>query len=662
MKKAVFCILLLHACICACAQGGNAWEDIVRETDIFDDDQEDQESMWAILGELADHKIHLNTATREDLLQIPFLSEEQVEEICEYLYRYGPMKSMGELAMIESLSFEQRKLLSFFVEIKDTQDKGFPLIGRILRYGKHELMGNLRVPLYKRKGDHDGYLGAPYKHSFRYSFQYGDYVKAGLIGAQDAGEPFFSNRNQYGYDYYSFYLHVRKWGRLKSLALGRYRLNIGMGLVMNNDFALGKAASLMSLGRSARLIRPHSSRTDGNYLQGVAATIQLTPHIDATAFVSHHYIDATLHADSTAISSIVTSGYHRTVAEMNKKHCATETLAGSHIHFSNKRLHWGITGVKNDVSKEILPNTSQQYRQYYPSGKHFWNISTDYGISIPHLSFHGETATGDCHALATINTLSWQASGNVTLTALQRFYSYKYYSLHSQGFSEGGAIQNESGIYLGIHWQPVRQLLLKCYSDYAYFAWQKYQAGNASHAWDNYIAATYQHGTSTLSARYRLRMRERDNADKTALTYKNEHRGRLSFQRDTQHWSLKTQADMSLTVHTHKSIGWMVSQSIGFHYRHTAVSGFLAYFHTDDYDSRIYGYEKQPLYTFSFPMYYGEGIRYSLYFRQDIHPHWMVIVKIGTTNYFDRNEIGTGLQTIPYSSQTDIDVQFRWKF
>ena len=32
-------------------------------------------------------------------------------------------------------------------------------------------------------------LGYPYTHSFRYSFRYSDYVQAGLVGAQDAGEP-----------------------------------------------------------------------------------------------------------------------------------------------------------------------------------------------------------------------------------------------------------------------------------------------------------------------------------------------------------------------------------------------------------------------------------------------------------------------------------------
>lgn len=628
----------------------------------MDENQEIQESTYEVLNELAEHKINLNSASREDLEQLPFLSEEQIEDICEYQYLYGPMKSLGELAMIESLSYEQRKLLAFFIEIKEENKTSFPSFKNILQHGKSELIGNAHIPFYQRDGDQDGYLGSPYKHSFRYTYQYRDFFKVGLIGAKDAGEPIFTKNNKYGYDYYSYYMHIRKWGRLKSLVLGKYRLHIGMGLVMNNDFGLGKTTMLASLGSSSQIIRPHASRTESNGLQGVAATVQVSQHIDATAFLSYRHIDATLNEDSTSISSIVETGYHRTSAEMNKKNNTTEQLMGANVNFRKKGIHFGMTGVYQTFNRELKPKTTQIYRQFYPSGKQFWNVSTDYEARYKSLSFHGETATGNCHALATINTLSWQASGTLTLMALQRFYSYKYYAIHSQSFSEGGSVQDESGIYLGTNWQPNSHLQLKYYTDFAYFAWPKYQANQSSRAWDHFISATYQLPSSSLSIRYRLKMREKDNDDKTALIYQYQHRGRLAYTFDHHSWAFKTQADLSFIHHTDHSFGWLITQSINYKHRQTNINASLAYFHTDDYNSRIYNYEKQTLYSFSFPMFYGKGIRYYLFFRQDFHPHWMIIAKVGVTNYFDRNSIGTGLQTIHHSSQADLDLQFRWKF
>ena len=51
---------------------------------------------------------------------------------------------------------------------------------------------------------------------------------------------FAALHNRYGYDYYSFYLLLQNCGRLKSLAVGNYRLSFGQGLVMSTDYLMGK--------------------------------------------------------------------------------------------------------------------------------------------------------------------------------------------------------------------------------------------------------------------------------------------------------------------------------------------------------------------------------------------------------------------------------------
>ena len=167
------------------------------------------------LCEMEQHPLDINSATREQLEALPFLSSQQVEELMEYRDRYGAMKSLGELLMIRSLDYTQRRMLSHFVYVGEEPERGFPSLPDMAKYGHHELMATARIPFYKRKGDHDGYLGYPYRHWLRYQFTYGEDVKLGLVGAQDAGEPFFANRNKWGYDYYSFYLQLRNLGRLE---------------------------------------------------------------------------------------------------------------------------------------------------------------------------------------------------------------------------------------------------------------------------------------------------------------------------------------------------------------------------------------------------------------------------------------------------------------
>lgn len=68
------------------------------------------------------------------------------------------------------------------------------------------------------------------------------------------------------------------------------------------------------------------------------------------------------------------------------------------------------------------------------------------------------------------------------------------------------------------------------------------------------------------------------------------------------------------------------------------------------------------MYDFSFPAFYGEGIRYSLLVRGNITPRLMITAKAGTTNYFDRDKISSSYQQINHSSMTDIEVQLKYKF
>ena len=77
----------------------------------------DWETAYETMSELAAHPLDINSATLEDLRLLPFLTEKEINDIAEYIYRYGPLRSMGELAMIKSLNYEKRQLLSYFFYI-----------------------------------------------------------------------------------------------------------------------------------------------------------------------------------------------------------------------------------------------------------------------------------------------------------------------------------------------------------------------------------------------------------------------------------------------------------------------------------------------------------------------------------------------------------------
>ena len=108
--------------------------------------------------------------------------------------------------------------------------------------------------------------------------------------------------------------------------------------------------------------------------------------------------------------------------------------------------------------------------------------------------------------------------------------------------------------------------------------------------------------------------------------------------------------------------GYMLTQTVNARWPSLLLNVGVGYFHTTGYDSRLYVYERGPLYSFSFPAYYGEGLRLHLMSKVNVSRRLSLTAKLGYTRYFDRSTIGSGLQQIDGPSQTDLDLQARWKF
>ena len=589
------------------------WQEYLMELSEMEDfEQTAWEDYEEELEELAQHPLNLNTATRDEMEHLPFLTPSQVEDIQAYLYRYHGMKTMAELALIPSISWYQRQLMnSFFYVADETPRQQFPSLKNILKYGKHEVMGMVKVPFYERKGE---------------------------------------------------------LGRWKNITLGRYRLHEGMGLILNNDFSFGKLSVLSSLGRTTSQIKVHSSRSSANYLQGAAATYTLLKGLDLTGFLSYRKIDATL-SDEGGIKTILKTGLHRTRREIARQDIASNTLMGGNINYRHQGWHIGATGFYTSFSLPLMPEKVQLYKRFAPEGDAFWNVSVDYGYISHRWTIGGETATGDCGAVATLNAASYQFSDHFSLTAVQRFYSARYYSLFSNSFAEGSSVQDENGVYVGATWSPGSRWTITAYSDFAYFAWPKYHTRQSTQSWDHLLNILYLPARSwTLGARVRYKEKA-GNAT-----------GRLRFYASvtTKNWSSKTSVDYtkyregnagsgtgnasSSGTQNASSSGYLLNENIGYHWRWLRLQGSFGYFHTQDFASRIYAYEPGLLYQMSFGSYFGEGIRYALVARSEISHHLLVIAKLGSTDYFDRTHISSGLQEIAGSHQMDLEVQVRWKW
>ena len=680
--------ILLIACISVSFSVNNlsaqeSWVEIVEQlVSNADGNTSALESLMEDLAEWREHPISINGITKEELERFPFLSDQLIENILYYLHKYGPMLSEKELMMVEGMDKQTARCLKLFITFQEAEKEEDKLSWKnVFKYGKQELSTRVDIPLYVKEGyqpftkeyiqenPNKRYLGCSYYNNVRYSFRYSDHVYWGLTAEKDAGETFFVGENKKGYDYYSPYLLIKNMGRLRTLALGNYRLSYGAGLVMNTDFSMGKTATLSTLGNKARGIKKHSSTDEYNYFQGIAVSYRIANRWTADAFYSYRNMDGIV--DNQFITSIKEDGYHRIPRDYEKKNTFTNQLIGSHLYYNGKNAEVGLTAVYNVFNKVLNP-TYREYNKYYARGRDFFNTGVNYRFYWKKFSLSGETAVDKNGKIATLNTLSYSPKSGFQLWVMNRFYDVAYQSIYARSIGEGTSVQNESGFYIGMETSLLKHIKLTAYGDYFYFPWKKYQMSkNGTRGFDGMFQLSYSPCYELdMLIRYRYKNKYKDftgeDKEKVTIPYiQQKWKYQLNYS-PIYELMLKTTVDMVRNAYQgqHPSMGFLVGQSVGYKFKTFPLQLDIhgAWFHTDDYASRISMYEKSLLYAFSIPSFYGKGERLALNFRYELNEHFIFQAKYGMTHYRDRKVIGSDLEQIEGNQKNDLYLQLRIKF
>lgn len=644
----------------------NRLEEMLEDLSIAGDEGETRnwENELQELTERMNNPVNINVATKEHLEQFPFLTDVQIENLLAYVYIHGQMQSIYELQLVEEMDRRTIEYLLPFVCVKPMRKReSFPSWKQVLTYGKHEFITRFDIPLYTRKGYEKTYLGPAVYNSVKYGFHYSDKLYAGVVAEKDSGEPFGALHNRQGYDHYSYYLLINGLGWLKTLAVGNYRLNFGQGLVLGGGSMFGKTAFTSSFTFRETGIRKHSSADEYNYFRGVAATIGLKQW-DVSAFYSHRVLDGTMEAGE--ITSIYKTGLHRSKKEADKRRLFSLQLTGGNITYAGRNFKAGLTGIYYFFNHPYEPDL-KKYSRYNLRGNHFYNIGLNYKYHWHHLSFQGEAAKGKS-GMAFVNQLNYAFSQSYQLMLVHRYYSHDYWAMFARSFSEGSNVQNENGWYVAASATPFRHWRFFASADVFSFPWWKYRISKPSQGVDGLFQADYSPLKNvSMYASYRYKRKERDvSGTKGKVILPTAHH-RLRYRANYLPFpslSFRTTIDYNRFGQQKDASGYQVTQAVAcrFPWFPLQVECQGSYFHTDDYDSRVYIYEKGMLYSFYTPSFQGKGIRVSAHLRYDIGKYWMAIAKVGQTVYYDRNEIGSGNDLIRGNKKADVQMQLRLKF
>ena len=679
-NKIIFWLLFLVTSFTNAQLSTDRWMDYIDELAEETDNTEQIETLYNELSYLVDHPFDLNNVTSEELRKLPFLSDLQIDKILEYRVKYGDMISIYELKNVDALDFQTIELLLPFICIGKIAVNNWPFtVDNFVKYGANELQIRYDKSFQQKKGyfsqsdsilalyPNRKYLGEAFYHSVRYSYAFDNRVQLGFVGEKDAGEPFWNDTNK-GYDYYSVHLFVKDIGWLKSLALGDYKMSFGQGLVVSNDFSLNRGSIVTQTEKRSNGFRRHFSTNEIDFFRGIAATFSLS-NIELSLFYSYRKMDAK--ADSGLFTSIQTDGLHRLVREREKRQVVPMQTIGGNIRYSKPNLYFGLTTLSYSFGKYRMQPEIKPYNIFYFRGNSNINMSVDYLIKNRNIKFYGETAVSKNRALATLNEILISPVSYMSILLSYRYYHKRYQAYYGNTFSQNALVQNEQGLYIGLQFVPISYWKLSAYMDIFRFPWLKYGVNAPSIGREYQMRVDYNRGQKFSSYfRYGYRQKEKDSKEEdnfiTPIFHYSQHKLRLQTDYSiASSLLLRSSGDVILYKEKRQvNKGFMLAQSITYKPTSTPfqMNFYVAGFYTDNYNTRIYSFEKNVLYAFSMPSFYGRGLRVATSFRLDVWKKLCISAKLAHTYYADRNTIGTDLEEIEGSHKTDLYALFRWKF
>lgn len=624
------------------------------------------------------HPINLNYADQGLIQQLQLLTPVQISNLLAYRKLLGNFLSIYELQAIPGWDIATIKRIRPFITVEEKLNV-FSSLGERFKGGEHSLMVRAQQILEDQVG-YDGdtsksrYLGDPRRLFVRYKYKFGNLLQYGFTAEKDAGEEFFKGTQKQGFDFYSAHLFIRNLGIIKAIAIGDFAVNMGQGLTQWQSLSFGKGGEILNTKRQSDVLRPYNSAAEIAFHRGVGITLK-KDRWETTAFVSMRKLDANFNVDTLNfedfVSSLQTSGYHRTKSEVANKNTQDQFTLGGNLSYSSERFHLGANAIhynfKYPISKQDVP-----YNKYALNGKTAGNYSIDYSLTYKNAHLFGEVAVDEKLNKALISGMVVSTNTAVDMTFLYRKIDPGYQSLYTSAFTENTYPTNESGFYTGVTILPTDFLRINAYADFFHFPWIKYRTDAPTYGSDYMVQVIY---TPSRDAEFYVRYK---NKSKSYNYNPNEYvlspvvaqplEGlRLQFRyKISKSFTLRSRVDLAWYDKRGEEPenGFLTYVDVIYKPVMKPFSGNvrLAYFETDGYNSRMYAYENDVLYGYSIPVLYGKGYRYYINVNYKFSKKLAMWARFAQFIYPGKETIGSGLDLINGNKKSELKIQAIYTF
>jgi hypothetical protein len=624
------------------------------------------------LQQLDDYRhrpLSVNAANAEELAQLHLLTDLQIGQLLSYRKLAGLLVDIYELQAVPGWDVETIEKTMPYLTVAVPVSITERLASRFR--GNQTLLLRTGRVFQRSKGyaldSGNRYLGNRDHLLLSYKYQFKNLLYFGMTADKDPGEQFFRDAQSKGFDFYSAHFFLRNLGLIKALALGDYTINIGQGLANWQSDGFGKSGAVLSIVKRAPVLAPYRAAGETGFNRGIGITLARR-RMEASFFGSYKKVSGSVDPVDGSFGSLQTSGYYRTPKEIANRYGIGQWSWGGQLSYVADLVQVSASYTGGWLS---LPWQKQDepYNNFAFSGRKLLNASFAYSYTQKNRHWFGELATDRQGNSAILSGLLVSVDPKVDLSFLYRRMGTAYEGIEGSAVTESSIPSNERGFYTGLDFRPTSGWQLSAYVDLYRFPWLRYRVNAPSGGRDYLVQLNYQPEKRwSLNLRYRSKYQSINDSGEEMLAFPV---GRVS-QNIRIH--LANRLGPYLSMKTRLEIVWLKNgdkKEEGFLLYAEAscrpVSWFsadlrLQYVETGSYDTRIYAYESDVLYSFSIPAFFGKTYRYYLNINVDAGRRLSLAARLAESVYPGAESIGSGLDVLAGNRRTDIKLQAVYHF
>jgi hypothetical protein len=338
---------------------------------------------------------------------------------------------------------------------------------------------------------------------------------------------------------------------------------------------------------------------------------------------------------------------------------------GAAIQYSLKSLTVGLTSYNTQFGKRFESGL-EPYNQFDFQGQQLTSIGLNYQYSFRNTYVFGEFAKCSLGDLASVNGIISSLSPKLSLALLYRAIPANYSSFYNCVFAESSTGVNERGFYSGIILKPNSKWEWSVYTDVFQFPWLKYGVDAPSRGHELAVKLNYKPSKHVeLIGQYRIKYKEENETGENTFNdvIETKHqRFRLDLAYDITK-DIRARNRYELVKYQTEN-AHLIYQDISYQPLQSRFSGNVrfAVFNIPSYDSRIYAFQNDVLFSNSILAYQNQGMQFYVNARYRFARALDLWLHYETQSFANRESIGSGTTQIAGNKRSEVKLQLRYQF